>query len=48
MDQLSQIRFISKECSSIKENQNDPSEALSGNHLEDFSPLFDKLERGNS
>lgn len=38
MDQLSQIKFLSKECSSIKENQVDNSE----NQLLDFSPLFDR------
>lgn len=41
MDQLSQIKFISKECSSIKENQYDV-DFNSENHLEDFSPLFDR------
>ena len=48
LDQLSQIKFISKECSSIKDNQNDGSENMSGNHLEDFSPLFDKMSKRNS
>lgn len=50
VDHLSQIKFISKECSSIKENYNDDciSFSNSNNHLDDFSPLFDASEQDNS
>jgi hypothetical protein len=50
VDLFSQIKFISKECSSIKENQTDMdciSDTLSGNHLEEFSPLFDRESKAN-
>jgi hypothetical protein len=44
---LSEIKFISKECSSIKENHNDDciSFSNSGNNLDEFSPLFDRSEK---
>lgn len=47
VDQLSQIKFISKEFSSIRDKCNDDcvSFSNSGNNLDDFSPLFDKIER---
>lgn len=50
VDQLSQIKFISKEFSSIRDKCNDDcvSFSNSGNNLDDFSPLFDKIERDNS
>jgi len=49
LDQLSQIKFISKECSTIKENAQDVNSSSTTHHqIEDFSPLFERLDSKHS